>query len=245
MMQVPPTQPSTPPHSLALALHEPTDADTRDAIVSRLWASRTSISSPPALAVNLDWHAYFAYYTREGRTSLVDQGMHNAARTHRDVLWIASSLKSLLSRETTRENARSRLLTQSRSPESEGNMVEGCIKLVVRLLTMVNIGALPSELSGKMCLDWSKGSLQDCIHGHFNAVSQADFEDTIIGSDLTARYIDRVARIEVVPTDNLLDHLRLVDNDCKLCVFHHISFLRYMKAIERQVLSLSSDELLH
>jgi hypothetical protein len=41
-----------------------------------------------------------------------------------------------------------------------------------------------------------------------------------------ARNLGRIAGIEVYWTNNLFDHLRLIDEDRKVAVFHYASFLK-------------------
>jgi hypothetical protein len=212
------------------ALHEPVTLDTRADIVLRLWRNQT----PNTLSFeNRDWDAYFAYYTRECNFALVDQGTHISSRTHEDLVTTAH----LLEDEQTEDGVRQKLrqtLTQQRLPADERRMLDGSIRLAARLLLMMNIGLSPSEISGRKAIPWPKGSLQEAVHGHFNALpaAAAVTNNDVVGMDLTCRNIERIAGIEIVPTNNLIDHLRLVDKDKKLCVFHHVTFLRRMQAVK-------------
>jgi hypothetical protein len=54
-------------------------------------------------------------------------------------------------------------------------------------------------------------------------------------SHFTARNIERVTKISIQWTDNLVDHLRLAENDQTLCIFHHASFLKHMEHVQRFV----------
>ena len=185
---------------------------------------------------DIRWESYFAYYTDQCDWALsIDQGEHLAAETHDDIVQIAGILQSDCDKDTAQKEL-GKLLQQKQKPDTDA-VIDGSIKLVTRLLTMVNIGALPSEISSQRCLEWDQGPLKACIHNHFDSASRSASKiaskDVVLGSELTARHMMRVARIVIIPTDNILDHLRLVEDDKKLCVFHHISFLRYMEAINR------------
>jgi hypothetical protein len=218
---------------LSEVLQNPTTPESRAEIVHRFWPDGASASLQPG---NLDWDAYFAYYTRQCNAALVDEGKYLAARTHQDLLKIAHLLKH----ETTEDEVKQKIrqtLTQQRPPDDENKMIDGSIKLATRLFLMVNIGPLPSEVFGTLFLPWTRGSLQDAVHDYFNVAPEMVpvSENDVIRMDLTARNIDRISGIEVVPTDNLVDHLRLVEMGKKLCIFHHVSFLKRMKVIQTYV----------
>jgi hypothetical protein len=222
---------SMPKSELSEALQDPVTPQARAEIVQHLWRNRTRTLSRHS---DLDWDAYFAYYSRECNVALTDQGSHLSARTHRDLLKIAH----LLEDEPTEDEIRERLRTTLTAPRclaDKKKMLDGSVKLAARVLAMVNIGPLPSEISGKLSLPWSQGSFQDAVHAYFNDPPEIDLDpkDDVIGTDLTCHTIERVSCIEIVPTDNLLDHLRLVEGDRKVCVFHHASFLKTMIAMER------------
>lgn len=51
-----------------------------------------------------------------------------------------------------------------------------------------------------------------------------DSKNEIIGEDLICYNIERMSGIELIATDNLIDHLRLVERDKKLCLPSHIVF---------------------
>jgi hypothetical protein len=114
-------------------------------------------------------------------------------------------------------------------------MLDGSLKLATRIFAMISIGPLASEISAKHSLPWTQGTFSDAVHDYFNQPPhiELDSKDDVVSKDLTCHSIERMSGIEVLWTDNLLDHLRLVEGDKKLCVFHHASFLRRMMAIER------------
>lgn len=226
------SDPATP---LGETLHNPATPQARTEIIHHLWRGR------PSRLNNLDWDAYFAYYTRECNEAMIDEGKYLTARTHQDMLRIAH----LLEDEPTKDNVRQKIrqtLTQQRPPEDENRMLDGSIKLAARLLAMVNIGSLPSEVSGRLFLPWNEGSLRNSVHSHFDVPQEVDPKNVVIGTDLTARNIDHISEIEIVSTDNLVDHLRLVERDKKLCIFHHVSFLKWMESTQKYVVSFSYNE---
>ena len=221
---------STPSSPLCEALQSPVSLQAQAEIISSLWSAGTANLSR---SDNADWAAYFAYYTAQCNAALVREGIYLSVRTHEGLLGVARLLEDEPCEADVKQKLRQRL-TQQRSEADEKKMLDGSVRLAARLLAMVNVGPLPSELSDRICLPWHQGSLQQAIHDHFNTPPEVnlDAKEDIIATDLTCRNIDRVSGIEMVPTDNLLDHLRLVDKDKKLCVFHHVSFLRRMKAVK-------------
>lgn len=213
-------------------LHEHTTSETQAEILRHLWPNTQTAFSQPGSS---DWNAYFAYYTEECKAALVGEGEFVAARTHQDLLNIARLVQNGLSENEVKQEICQTLTQQQRSPEDENRMLDGSIRLAARLSIMVNIGPLPSEILATIFLPWTHGSLQDAVHNYFNDVPEADPSSDldIIRMDLTARNVDNNSGIEIIPTDNLLDHLRLIQGDKKLCVFHHVAFLKRMRDIER------------
>jgi len=213
-------------------LQDTVTPQARAEIIQHLWRDRRGL---PLKRFHFVWDAYFAYYTRECNAALTDEGAHLCARSHRSLLRIAHLLEDAADEEEIRERLRQTLTTQ-RSTSDEKKMLDGSLKLATRIFTMISTGPLSSEISAKHSLPWSQGcSFADAVHEYFNQPLdiELDSKDDVVSSDLTCYNIERMSGIEVILTDNLLDHLRLVERDKKLCVFHHASFLRKMIATER------------
>ncbi|KAF1842936.1 uncharacterized protein K460DRAFT_291120 [Cucurbitaria berberidis CBS 394.84] len=225
---------SSPNGPLYEVLQNPVTPQAQAEIVSYLW--RDGVTAP-SRSVHFDWTAYFAYYTKQCKAALVNEGLYLSARTHHDILTIARLLEDESTEEMIKQKLRQNL-TQQRPQAEEDRMLDGSVKLATRLLAMVNIGPLASEISGRYFMNWDQGSLRDAVHRHFNILPEIDPDPkySVIGTDLTCRNIDRISGIEVVPTDNLIDHLRLVERDTKVCVFHHVSFLKRMNATQNSSL---------
>lgn len=211
------------------ALHLPVTAQTREEILDRLWPYPGTDAEQKTKP---DWGAYFAYYHRQCSMALFDEGRQVCVRNHEDVLRITS----LLTAGHTRSYVKSKIsegLTQPRTEEEVTRMLDGSVNLAARLLAMIDVGSLPSEISSRRALPWSDESLYAAIHTHFNSSQIQAFDKVSLGTDFTARNIVKFAGIDIVWVDNLLDHLRLVDGDRKLCVFHHVSFLKRMAQTQR------------
>lgn len=136
-------------------------------------------------------------------------------RTHREVLGIAADLLQ----ELPRENIRASL-----KPE-HAELLNGSIDLTARLISMMDIGTLQYGFSGRKGLVWNQGSLKDFVHDHFNHPVMLR-QDVKLEKVFNARNLDRIVGIKVEWTDNLADHLRMMDDESRVAIFHHASFLK-------------------
>ncbi|KAH7308858.1 hypothetical protein BKA65DRAFT_559725 [Rhexocercosporidium sp. MPI-PUGE-AT-0058] len=199
------------------------DAATRTEIIESFWPEN---GSSRYRQDELDWESYFWYYARQCHDALIDQGQHVLARTHQDILDIVHQLEDLTPRDAIKESLRSRLPTRHRPNEDE--ILDGAIDLAARLHLMVNIAVDNLVISGQAQLKWSSGILRDFLNHHFS-------EPQVLGNDgikleqmFTASNLERIAGIQIKPTDNLADHLRMIDKEDKVvAIFHHASFLNW------------------
>ena len=104
----------------------------------------------------------------------------------------------------------------------------GIIDLTVRLLLMIQIGGFHNVLiPGQETLAWADGSLSDSLTMQFTRDNI--LKDSVdLDKTFTARNIERIAGMRIVWTNNLLDHLRMRDDDT-VALFHHASFLNFQK----------------
>jgi hypothetical protein len=91
---------------------------------------------------------------------------------------------------------------------------------------MMRIGDVPHELSAGRYLDWKQGTLRNFVHNNFSVPSVLGHERIKFEKTFNALSLRRVAGIDIRWTDNLADHLRLMNDDTLLCVFHHVAFLQ-------------------
>lgn len=217
--------------TLTMALEGQIDAkplpdETKIAIIDALWPNAKVPTTPHNIC---NWDAYFEHYTAECHRALhAGRGEHITIRKHADIAAIARELQDGL----TKEDIADRLVTldtQQRDDAIKKRMAEGSLRLVARLLAMVDIGPIsPYHIQGPTPLDWSDDSstIQSTINNYF-IKSTTPAGAVKLSRDFTAVNIERFAGIKIVWTNNLADHLRFVDDDTKLCVFHHTNFLRH------------------
>ncbi|KAI1083068.1 hypothetical protein F5B20DRAFT_528415 [Whalleya microplaca] len=99
------------------------------------------------------------------------------------------------------------------------------INLAARLLLMLKFGVVKHEAVPKGYLSWEKGALADFVRDYFSSNPVLSCDRVRLPKTFNAWSLESIAGIEVNFTDNLADHLRLVDDDSKVLVFHHASFL--------------------
>lgn len=199
----------------------PISIETKCAILNQLWG----ITVGPSQYYNsdLDFDAYFSYYTRQCNDSLHDGGRHVSVRTHRDVVNIAQDLKTSQTRAAIKSNLALKMRTPR--PANEDEILDGSIDLVLRLLVMVEFGQLQYGFTGRKQLVWDSNLLEQFVHSYFNTPQALGQETVKLEKIFNARNLGRIAGMEIEWTDNLADHLRLTDGDKRVAIFHHASFL--------------------
>jgi hypothetical protein len=176
----------------------------------------------------LDWNAYFQYYTGECKIAIeYGQGTFSTLRTHEQIISVAVQLQRLL----TKNEIKQQLLSSLKGPrteEQEYQMLEGSVRLVSRLITMVDIGPIPYGIQGSPSLDWVEGSinLKDFLAEYFQQPATGNEVSLKFDKEFNAYSLKQYTGVDIVWTDNLADHLRLMNDDTKLCIFPHVSFLR-------------------
>ena len=165
---------------------------------------------------------YFRYYAKQcdliGRHA---KGSYSSVETHRDIMDIAQLLQQPLSREEVWVRM-SDLLKAANKEHHENS-----INLVSRLLLMIKFGDIPHECGGGRPIEWSHGSLVEFVHDYFSPPPACGHERIKLEKSFNALNLQRIAGIQIRWTDNLADHLRMMDDDKAVAVFHHVSFLEY------------------
>jgi hypothetical protein len=167
--------------------------------------------------------AYWSFYFDQCMQALHDDGQHIQARTHQDVLEIVGFLRGGQPRDEIRHVLRQRFTKQH---DNEDELVDNSIDLAAYLLLMIEFKDISYGVSGRSKLSWNGGSLQDCVASHFSILPALGHEGTKLPRTFNALNLERIAGVRVVPTSNLLDHLRLTHDDTRLLVFHYASFLK-------------------
>ncbi|CAJ2508037.1 Uu.00g092230.m01.CDS01 [Anthostomella pinea] len=117
----------------------------------------------------------------------------------------------------------------SHSPTTTGEVCEQSINLAARLLAMVEIGRSKSELFAERVLSWTEGTLQDFLSDHFGTLPVLKDDLVRLPKSFDAWSLQAVGGIDIGFTDNLADHLLLIEDDMKVLIYHHASFLKHQK----------------
>lgn len=198
------------------------DADALD-LVSLLWqpsSSGTGELFNGDTESKLGHEAYCDYFRRQWHL-LAIYGDHQPAAS-RSPQAIARLMEHIRDGKPREE-----MMDMLRLAGAEEEACERSLNLAVRLLVMMRFGLAKHQVAPRRFLRWEQGSLQTFIHGVFNEVPKLSSEQIRLPKSFDAWSIANIAGIKLAFTDNLADHLLLVDDDTRLLIFHHASFLEY------------------
>jgi hypothetical protein len=198
-------------------LEYPIPAATQKQIITRLWNTTDHEALRP----------YFQYYTEQCRIAFHVCGRQIPVQTHQDMLDIATIFQNGLPRDTIKNSL---ILKYDKGDfPNFDNMLESSIDLAVRITLMLDVGELRNAFSGRRRLVWDKSSLHEFVGDIFPEQIELDHSGIKLGTQFTARNLERVSGFRVELTTNLADHLRLRYEDKTVSVFHHASFLQCQK----------------
>jgi hypothetical protein len=189
-----------------------------------LWGQRPSHFIFPEEKQNLQayFDSYFKYYVQQcdliGRH---ENGEYSSIETHRDIMTIAQLLQQPLSRAEVRKHMSDVLKTAKEEQH------ENAINLVSRLLLMIRVGEVQHDFSKGSYINWEEGDLREFVYNHFAANPTRGHDSIKLEKSFNALNVQRIGGIKIWWTDNLADHLRMMDDDKAVFVFHHASFLEH------------------
>lgn len=177
---------------------------------------------------DISLNRYWSFYQSECAKALHEGGQHIATRTHQDIAECVRRLRSGEERHVIKTHLRSNLTTLH---ANEDEILENAIDLAASVLLMMNFCSYSYGFSGRRWLNWNNGSsLQTLLRDFFrDSCTESRKDITNLEKIFTAHNLTRIAGLEVIWTDNMLDHLRLTDDDQRVHIFHHASFLEVQK----------------
>ncbi|EKJ68501.1 hypothetical protein FPSE_11509 [Fusarium pseudograminearum CS3096] len=194
---------------------------TKTTITGEYWASQHQAQR--LNSVDIDLQSFWTYYNKECVRALHNGGRYVALRSHRDVVDCVHKLKSGMLRHGIKEELREKLTAPH---DNEDEMLDNSIDLAASLLLMMSFCSFAYGFSGRSHLRWSHGSLESFVAAYFDpGAAHLAKENVKMEKIFTARNLCRIAGLDIVWTDNLVDHLRLTDDDRRVHIFHHASFL--------------------
>jgi hypothetical protein len=212
------------------ANEDPVPESIRADIIKGLWQYNTS---PEFLLGLKRWDAFFSYYTAECKKAITyNRGEYTTVRKHRDIAAVAKRLEDGYTKEEITQSLLT-LDTQQRPTDAKIRMAEGSLRLVARLMSMVDIGPLPYGVQGWAPLLWSDDSWSlKTMLGQYFQKSSTDSTGIKFGEEFTAYNLQQFAGVKIQWSSNLANHLRLMDNDTTICLFHHVTFLKHQNRLE-------------
>ena len=188
-------------------------------IIDRLWGSR------PLSEDNLNLSTFIAYYNAQSQAiGGHNRGRYTLIQNHGEIGEVATILRSA----GCREEARKLISGFLKSGEQES--LDHSIDLVARLLYMMKFGQNPHEVYGcQRPLEWTCGSLQDFVYAQVSRPRHNVAGRLRLEKAFNALNINRIGGIEIRWTDNLMDHLRMADDDSAVATFHHASYLQHQR----------------
>lgn len=166
---------------------------------------------------------YLSFLSETCSQALVGRGQHCALRTYGDIVRIARSVKEPFAYQD--------VVLDIPRPDGNGNRINSAdaasvaVRVVGGLLSMMKTGDIRYEFSGHHKLDWSSGTIHDCIRTWLRAPQLAD-EGIRLERGFNAVNFKRYAGLNIVWTNNLAEHLCLRNNDQEVFIFHHATFLK-------------------
>jgi hypothetical protein len=157
---------------------------------------------------------------------------HVSIKAQREVLNIVAYLKvEGETRASIREKIRQSSAPAKPPPDS---LIDESITLVARLWLMLSIGDLRYCLSPSQGISWGDGKLQDVVNAQFSPAWSLN-DEVKLPKSFTALNLERMAGIRIGWTSSFEDHLMMQDDDTKVLLFHHVSFLELHKSSKRSV----------
>lgn len=198
---------------------------TKLEIALRLWSHQIPSKSCPINAKDL--RNYFQYYTEQ--SDFFEPGRHTWAETHEDVIQVSDLLQQGLTKTEVKEKLRDNLGPVS-STTIRDEMLEASIDLAIRLLLMIKVGELSDCFAAYKSLQWEEGtSIRQFVISSFEPRRIMINERVKLDKIFNARNLERIAGMKIIWTDNLADHLQVLDEDSEIAIFHHVTFLEIMQ----------------
>ncbi|PWY90018.1 hypothetical protein BO70DRAFT_393206 [Aspergillus heteromorphus CBS 117.55] len=193
--------------------------------IERLWGTQATETrfDNGQRAKDANLYAYIQLCTEARTLAFHEGGRYISLRTCQQLLAIAQQLRDGRTRDAIKRSAPLVNLCEGGGSKSKQDV---SINLAARLLLMCDFGRLPFSFSGRLHLSWTEGSLADCVRQHFSAPPVLVNTPIKLERMFMSWNIEQVAGMDIVWTDNVVDHLRMMGGDRKVAVFHHVTFLQ-------------------
>ncbi|KAJ4422292.1 hypothetical protein N0V82_003047 [Gnomoniopsis sp. IMI 355080] len=197
---------------------------TRNEIVQALWGDPRTMTQEKLR--NLSSAPYWQYFHHKCVHALRDRDRHIALRKLRDIVEVTRQIKADTIRSEIKDSIRRKLTT---THANEDELLDKSVDLATSLLLMIDCGSLALGFSGKTEISWVDGCLREHLKDYFCEAPALAHTGVKLQKEFTARNLCRIAGMNVFWTDNLIDHLRLTEDDTRIHIFHHASLLEYQR----------------
>lgn len=198
--------------------------DARTEMIRALWGDPGHMAQDKLR--KLGTGPYWQYFHQKCVHALRDRGRHIALRILRDIVEVTRQVKDDTARSAIKDSLRRKLTT---THANEDELLNNSVDLATSLLLMIDCGNLVLGFSGRTEFPWVDGCLREHLEDYFSEGSALTHTGVKLQKDFTARNLCRIAGMRIVWTDNLIDHLRLTEDDTRVHIFHHASFLEYQR----------------
>ncbi|TVY68231.1 hypothetical protein Focb16_v003141 [Fusarium oxysporum f. sp. cubense] len=188
-------------------------------------ANSTGESSPTCL------QPYSEYYAEQYKTFYHGLSTNLPFKNHDSIIELGQNILQGLTREQVVESLQNN--GPSRGSKTLPNSIKninGAINLTARLILMVNMGKPVSNRmwTGRAYRSWDKGTILDFTTSIFPIQKSNRHDGMQLDRDFNARNPDPIGGLKVKLTNNLLDHLKVIDieGETTVMIFHHASFLQ-------------------
>ncbi|WQF77313.1 hypothetical protein CDEST_02327 [Colletotrichum destructivum] len=174
-----------------------------------------------------DFEAYEDYYQRQWALGAAcDDGLHVALKTINEFNQFVQKLERL--GDMTRHEIGLKL-SACVDEKATDQARENTVNLALSLRCMLKFSLLKGEVLPGTHVQWGQGPLSACIYKHFQDDALLDTQGTKLPKTFDAWSLEVIGGIQIDFTDNLADHLLLVEDDesMKVLIFHHVSFFRH------------------
>ncbi|KAK8039983.1 hypothetical protein PG993_008394 [Apiospora rasikravindrae] len=200
-------------------------------LITRVWQPlgiRELFNGDPNSAV--DHSAYVDYYVKQWQLMMAGYNSSQCPTT-------STSVDEMLGLIQQIHAGRTQVEVVAQLQEKGGDytlahpVAENSINLALRLVSMMKFGTARRQIMPRRCLAWEHGSLKEYLASYFGKQPALSCDRVRLPKSFQAWSIERIGGIDICFTDNLADHLLLVEDDSKLLIFHHVSFLEYQQDI--------------
>jgi hypothetical protein len=225
---------------VAMTPWTPASLHMKSQLLSKLWSKEISKDAILTRAVDAD--AYLEYYIEQCDIYLIEQKCWSLPKndvklfmaTHQDIIDMA---EKVVSGHKDRQDIIKEMMQHPVSQHTvDGGPLENCqcdevlgttIDWAARLVTMLEIGRLQSAHQSPQHPTWDQQSLKDYIASVF-VPGRLDIGHVRLEESFNVQSLQRLANLEIEWTNDLMSHLSLRNDDKKVLIFHHVSFLEAM-----------------